>query len=71
MKKVVKLSQFSWDGEESSVLIGVESIIDAKEVVLNNGGIKASVTQIHSRGAMVSTNFVLESVDQIFNLINQ
>lgn len=71
MKKVIKLSQFSWDGEESSVLIGVESIIDAKEVVLNNGGRKVSVTKIQSRGAMITTNHVLESVNQIFNLINQ
>jgi len=73
MKKVIKLSDFSWDGEVSSVLIGVESIIDAKEVVLKNsdGKRQAVVTKIQSRGAMISTNYVLESVDQIFNLINQ
>jgi hypothetical protein len=69
MKKVIKLTQFSWDGDESSVLIGVESIIDAKEVVLNNDGIKAHVTKIQSRGAMISTNYVLESLDRIFDKI--
>jgi hypothetical protein len=73
MKKVIKLSQFSWDGVESSVLIGIESIIDAKEVVLKRSDSKtqAAVTKIQSRGAMVETNYVLESVNQIFNLINQ
>lgn len=73
MKKVIKLSQFSWDGAESSVLIGVESIIDAKELVLKNsdGKRQAVVTKIQSVGAMITTNYVLESVDEIFNLINQ
>lgn len=73
MKKVIKLSQFSWDGAESSILIGVESIIDAKELVLKNsdGKRQAVVTKIQSVGAMITTNYVLESVDEIFNLINQ
>lgn len=72
MKKVIKLTQFSWDGDESSILIGVESIIDAKEVVLKNsdGKRQAVITKIQSVGAMITTNYVLESVDEIFNQIS-
>jgi hypothetical protein len=68
MKKVIKLSKFSWDGDESSILIGVENIISVEEITLENySGKKKSVTRILSTGN--SINYVLESLDRIFDKI--
>jgi len=57
----------------SKIIVGVESIIQAYEVVQNSNGTipKDSVgcTKIESRHAMVTHCIVLESVEEIYNLI--
>lgn len=71
MKTIIKLNLFSWDETKNKqVLIGVQNIIDVKQLTLSNDNKKALVTQIQSVGAMVETNFVLESLDEIFEMIN-
>ena len=66
-KLIVKLTQT--DG--SPILIGVDSIIEVKRETINHYG-KApyDTTIIRSREAMVTTNYVTESVEEIYNLIN-
>jgi len=72
MKNVIKLTQHSWDGENLPVLVGTESIIRAEEFVLKHyDGRMAVLTKIESRGAMVTTTYVLESVHEIYDMINQ
>jgi len=72
MKNVIKLTQHSWDGAELPVLVGTESIIKASEFTLkHHDGRWAVVTKIESRGAMVTTTYVLESVDEIYEMCNQ
>ena len=66
-KLIVKLTQE--DG--TSVIVGVESIIEVKREVIDHyekGTYEATI--IRSRGAMITTNYVIESVDEIYNLIN-
>jgi hypothetical protein len=50
------------------ILIGTESIIEAIPCTIKELNIVG--TKIVSRGAMVCTNWVIESVDEIYNLIN-
>jgi hypothetical protein len=73
MKNVIKLTQHSFDGAELPVLIGNESIIKASEFTLRHSDGKriSVVTKIESRGAMVTTTYVLESVDEIYEMCNQ
>ena len=53
------------------ILIGTESIIDAKSTEINdNQKSPLKCTRIESRGAMVSTSWVQESIEEIYNLIN-
>ncbi len=71
MKTIIKLTLHRWDETKNEkVLIGVQNIIDVKQMTLSRDNKKALVTQIHSVGAMIQTNFVLESVDEIFEMIN-
>jgi hypothetical protein len=71
MKNVVKLTKFSWDDVNVPIIIGTESIIVAEEFVLKHSdGRRAVVTKIRSRGAMVETTYVLEGVEEIYELIN-
>jgi hypothetical protein len=71
MKTIIKLTLHNWDETKNEkVLIGVQNIIDVKQMTLNRDNKKALVTQIHSVGAMIKTNFVLESVDEIFEMVN-
>lgn len=66
-KLIVKLTRK--DG--SPILIGVESIIDVKrELIEPYGKPSYEATMITSRHAMVTTNCVTESVEEIYNLIN-
>jgi hypothetical protein len=58
MKAVIKLT----NTKHEEILIGVESIIDAKTF--------DGYTRIRSRGGMVETNYVLQSVEEIFEQIN-
>jgi len=71
MKTIIKLTLHRWDETKNEkVLIGVQNIIDVKQMTLSRDNKKALVTQIQSVGAMVETNFVLESLDEIFEMIN-
>jgi hypothetical protein len=66
-KLIVKLTQ--QNGE--SVLIGIESIIEVKlETIKPYDKSEYDITVIRSRGAMITTNYVTESVQEIYNLIN-
>ena len=74
MKQVIKLTNVN--GE--SILIGVKSIISVKLIKVTDSsksiesGLRESFqTKIESIGAMISTNYVKESVEEIYELINQ
>ena len=74
MKQVIKLTNVN--GE--AILIGVKSIISVKLIKVTDSsksiesGLRESFqTKIESRGAMISTNYVKESVEEIYELINQ
>lgn len=74
MKQVIKLTNMN--GE--TILIGVESIISVKTIKVTDSsksiesGLRESFqTKIESRGAMISTNYIKESVEKIYELINQ
>lgn len=64
--KIIKLTKY--DGE--LVLIGVESIISVKEDIIERDGRKIICSKIESRGAMISTHRVEESVEKIWDIIN-
>ena len=69
MKNVIKLTAHSWDSEEFPVLIGTKSIIKAIPLVLKHyDGRSAKVTKIESMGAMVTTTYVTESVEEIYEM---
>ena len=66
-KRIVKLTK----NDGSQILIGVDSIIDVKrEIIKHYGQPDVEMTIIRSREAMVTTNYVTESVEEIYNLIN-
>jgi hypothetical protein len=74
MKQVIKLTNVN--GE--AILIGVKSIISVKLIKVTDSsksiesGLRESLqTKIESIGAMISTNYVKESVEEIYELINQ
>lgn len=72
MKNVIKLTQFKWDEDLLPVLIGTESIIKAEECLAkHHDGRYKVVTKIQSRGAMVTTTYVTESVYEIYDIINK
>lgn len=72
MKNVIKLTAHSWDSEEFPVLIGTESIIQVIPFILKRyDGRTANVSKIESRGAMVTTTYVTESVEEIYEMCNQ
>lgn len=71
MKNVIKLTKFTWDTECIPVLVGTESIITVEEYTIkHHDGRRKVVTKIESRGAMVTTTYVFESVEEIYNIIN-
>jgi hypothetical protein len=63
-KLIVKLTKL--DG--SPILVGVESIIQANEVINSKNEL---CTKIQSRGAMIETCWVTESIDKIWEIINK
>jgi hypothetical protein len=66
-KLVIKLTKRNG----SPILIGVESIIDVKwETIKPYDKPAFEASAIRSREAMVTTNYVIESVEEIYNLIN-
>ena len=74
MKQVIKLTNMNG----GAILIGVESIISVKLIKITDstasierGLLESLQTKIESRGAMISTNYVRESLEEIYELINQ
>lgn len=66
---LIKLTKFSCDEAPTPVLIGTESIIRVEGVLLkHSNGRNPWVTKIQSRGAMVETTYVLESIEEIHEL---
>jgi hypothetical protein len=63
MKTIVKLT----DRNNNIILVGVESIIDVTTITTNE---LTKLTKIQSRGAMVTTNYVIETVEEIYSIIN-
>ena len=78
MKNIIKLTQFNgFDQPTTSVLVGTESIIVAESFTHTENQYwhdpkhkdkSLVLTKIKSRGAMVETIIVLESIDEIYNL---
>jgi len=68
MKNLITLTQ--QDGKP--IMIGVPQIIDVKEteVEFKSAG-RIACTRIRSVGAMVETNYVLETIEQIQKLLNK
>ena len=63
-KKLIKLTSY----KGVTILIGLDSIIEVTPTTLSNA--VGAVSKIVSRGAMVSTNWVKETVEEIYNLAN-
>jgi len=58
--------------KDEKILIGTESIIAVMPLESAKfNGLVIDCTKIQSRGAMVETFYVHESVDQIYKLVNQ
>ncbi len=62
-KRIIKLTSY----DNKTILIGVSNII---EVISETRGDIGEVSVIRSRGAMVETNYVKESIEEIYNIIN-
>lgn len=60
MKYLLKLTNTK--GE--TILIGTQNIIDVTPIQMKDG---RSGAKVFSRGAMVQTNWVLETVEEIYN----
>lgn len=68
MKNLITLTQ--QDGKP--IMIGVPQIIDVKEMEVEFKSVgKIPCTRIKSVGAMVETNYVLETIEQIQKLLNE
>lgn len=69
---LLKLTKFRWNEEPKPILIGTESIIAVERTTIEHHSVRGSaiVTKIQSRGAMVETNYVLETVEEIYDLYN-
>ena len=61
MERLLKLT----NTKGSTILIGVESIIDVKEY---SDRYTPSCTKIQIRGGMVETNFVIETPEEIYKM---
>ena len=66
MKNLLKLTDIR---THSPIIIGASNIIEAKRVELSD--IDAYATKIVSTGAMVTTNWVMETIDEILNQYNK
>jgi hypothetical protein len=69
---LIKLTEKDFNKEEvviKTILLGTESIIKVEPVVLKSvGGKTMNCTKIESRGAMVTTSYVAETVEEIYSL---
>ena len=63
-RRIIKLT--SYEGEE--ILIGTEYIINVEPALINK---TIHFSKIQSRGAMVTTNWVREKVEEIWDQINE
>ena len=74
MKTVIKVTEILVENKSianRTVLIGVENIIKIARTKVDWFGIgKFECTKIESRGAMITTTYVNESVEEIYKLIN-
>ena len=66
-KLIVKLTKL--DG--SPILVGVESIIQVNSTYVGEEKERRLCTKIQSRGAMVETCWVTESVEEVWEMINK
>ena len=67
MKSIIKLTNH----KDELILIGVNQIIEVTSTVINQNTKNPQwVTQVRSVGAMVSTNWVIETVEEVYELIN-
>ena len=64
--KIIKLTTTEYE----TILVGVESIISVKPCTIKPNGKEIHCTKIESRGAMISTHWVQETITQIWNMIN-
>lgn len=70
-KKVILLTDAASEKGEK-IIIGVESIIDCKIVTKYKNTIAVGTwTRIQSRGAMITTNVVTETPEEIYALIQE
>lgn len=65
MKHLLKLTNVV---TSQPILVGVESIISVESIM--HHGLGKEATRIQSRGAMVETMFVAESVEEIYQMHN-
>ena len=66
MKAIIKLT----DQKNNSVLIGINSIIDITTITSTENSYVKKITKVRSIGAMVTTNYVMETVEEIYKIIN-
>ena len=64
MKNLLKLTKVT---DSKPILIGVESIISVESV--RDHELNKDVTRIKSRGAMIETFYVTESVEEIYEML--
>lgn len=62
MKKLLLLT----NDNGNKIIIGVESIIKCSPIKIDG----ILYTKVLSRGAMVETNFVIETIEEIYKLYN-
>ncbi len=65
-KSVIKLTNHQ---NSQPILIGTKLIISIEPININDDKGKNLVSEIKSVGAMVSTFYVKESIEEIYNLI--
>lgn len=63
---LIKLTDYK---TKETILVGTEQIIEAKEII-NTRHNEPPCTVIRSVGAMITTNYVVESVEEIYKLAN-
>ena len=65
---IIKLTDVQ---KQTPVLIGTESVIEMTTSKVTDGDVSWMCTKIRSVGAMVTTNYVAETVDEIWQMINK
>ena len=65
---IIKLTDVQ---KSTPVLIGTESVIEMTTSKVTDGDVSWMCTKIRSVGAMVTTNWVGETIEQIWEMINK